>query len=313
MTLVIVSHDLRPTLNFVWNENSGKDRKTPLEPDGLLVATDTAITTSDGVTLLGGFRKSYEVPIKVWKPYFLGAYFHSYRTIYLETSCFIAFAGSTLTAQHVLNSITEHLGKLRISYRSSSSSPGEYCVIRHCQKNDLEQGQGVDQWGDDMFLPRDIETLLTADVIADNILYSINEPLRSARKYKLDAKSLQQMQTDFAAGVYCPVSRKHRLYTFRMDKDLSDDGIYEVFVKKEEILWNQLAVLGMRAEHEADAQAVLDNCIESCTPPGDAIFDFLNSAIDKTQQSGSNAIDRPSVLKRFEGGRLEKVRHLSGL
>jgi len=314
MTLVIVSHDLRPGLNSVWNEKAGKDKKTPLEPDGLLVATDTAITTSDtGVTLLSGFRKSYEVPIKVWKPYFVGAYFHSYQTTYLETSCFIAFAGSTLTAQHVLNSITEHLGKLRISYRRSSSSPGEYCVIRHCQKNDLEQGQSVNQWGDDMFLSQDIEALLTADVIADNILYSINESLSSARRYKLDAKSLQQMQTDFAAGVYCPVSRQHRLYTFRMDKALSDNGIYEVFAKKEQINWNQVAVLGMREEHEADAQAVLDNCIKSCTPPGDAIFDFLNSAIDKAQKSGSNAIDRPSVLKRFESGRLEKVRHSSGL
>lgn len=314
MTLIIVSHDFRPGLDFVWNTDAEKNKKIPLEADGLLVATDTAITTPDtGVTLLSGFRKSYGVSIKVWKPNFLGAYFNGYQTTYLETSCFIAFAGSTLTAQHVLNSITEHLGNLRISYRRSSGSSGEYCVIRHCQKNDLEQGQGVDRWADDMFLPQDIEALLTADVIADNILYSINESLSSARRYKLDAKSLQQMQTDFAAGIYCPVSRQHKLYTFRMEKALNDSRIYEVFAKMQEIHWNQVAVLGMRAEYEAGAQAVLDNCIESCTPPGDAIFDFLNSAIDKTQQSGSNAIDRPSVLKRFEGGRLERVRYSSGL
>lgn len=311
MTLVIVSHDLRPGLKYSWSEERENNKPSPLESEGLLVATDTAITTPDtGTTLLSGFRKSYEIPIKVWKPYFLDAYFHSYQTVYRETSCFVAFAGSTLTAQHVLNSITEHLGKLRISYaRGGAGSPGKYCVIRHCQRNDLEQGQGVDQWANDMFLPKDLEAVVTTEVIADNIRYSINESLRSARKYKLDGPSLKQMQTDFAVGVCCPVSKEHKLYTFRMNKTLNDDGVYEVFAEQEEIPWNKVAVLGMRIEYEARAQAVLDHCIRANQPPSDALYDFLNNAIDEVQKSGSTAIDKPSVLKRFKDGRLEKIRH----
>lgn len=308
MTLVIAGHNLEKKYTYA---SAWTDGDKNLRQSGIFVATDSAITKplSHGYkTLLGGFKKTYSIPIKIFEPYFLGEYFHSYINPCYEGLCFIAIAGSTLTAQHVMNSITEHLGNLRVTHVRDQAGLGKYTVIRHCQNNPIEERAGIDQWDEDMFLSSDIEPIITAEVIINNIEYSILESLTSAKRYKLDQDDLNSMYTEFAAGAYCPVSKVHKLYTFRMKLELNTEGIYEIALEKEEIPWNKVAVLGMRDDFEQRAQEIMNECITKNEPPAEHLFKFLNEAIDEVTNSGNGEIGRPSVLKLFNQNEFKKVK-----
>ncbi len=306
MTLVIAGHNLEKKYNYAFARVNGDVK---LEPSGLFVVADSAITKplSHGYkTLLGGFKKTYSIPVKIFEPYFLGGYFRSYTKTCYEGSCFIAIAGSTLTAQHVMNSITEHLGNLRVTHVRDQFGLGSYTVIRHCQNNPLEEKAGIDQWDEDMFLSSDIKPIITADLIINNVEYSILESLNSAKRYKLDQDDLASMYTEFAAGAYCPVTKEHKLYTFRMKLELNIEGIYEIALVKEEVPQDKVAVLGMRSTFEKRAQEVMDKCIAKNEPPAEHLFNFLNEAIDEVTNSGNGEIGRPSLLKLFNQNELKK-------
>lgn len=314
MTLVVLGHEHAEGWSRVWRSDEGTNDKNtqtpePMEPGGLFVVADSAITSpSSGQTLLGGFQKIYPIPIKVWKPYFLGMHFHSYQTVWFESDCFVAIAGSTLIAQHVLNAIEEHLGSLRITFARKTSllDSGEYKVAMVCEENELLRGAGVDQWDEEMFQPRHFEKIVTADVVANAVQHAIDAALLSAQKYKLDEKSLRDMATDFALGVTCPVSRTERLFTYRMKSEILD-GRVRVFAESKEVLCHEVAVLGMRRRFEARAQAAFDLALSQHKSPSNELFEFLNIAIDEVGAEGSFEIDRPSFLKKFRGGNLKNT------
>lgn len=315
MTLIVVGHEFEKNFTFTWGEKIGEaPKKAGIKSVGLFAVADSSITTpnSNGAqAILGGFRKIYPVQIKVWKPCFNGVYFHGYLEVHYEAECFVAIAGSTLTAQHVLNLISEHLRKIRISYERSRKllNPGRYVLVRHCQKNELEAGQGVDEWAEDMFTPNDYINLVAAEDIVKIVEYSINEALNSARKYKIDEQSLKAMYSEFAVGIYCPKEKNHQLFVFRMKSRTNEDGIIEVYATSERIEEGKVAVLGMRCEFEAGAQEVMLTSIEQEVSPSKNIFDFVNGAIDKVRGNGSFAIDRPSVCKVFQQGQLKTTLH----
>ena len=301
MTLIIAGHKLEK--GFTWG---GVDSE--LEESGLFIASDSAITDSNNKTLLGGFKKVYSVPVRVWKPYFIENTFHSYQSIFYQSECFIAIAGSTLTAQHVVNLISEHLANLQITYfPPSAENKQAYRVVRHCSENPLKIHPGIDSWSENMFTDNDYYGIVTGEVFDEVIEHSINTALLSARKYKLDEDSLRQMYTEFAAGIYCPNLRKHRLFTYRTKHEKNQEGVYEVFAEKEEVLPNEVAVLGMAKRFKDGAQRKFEEAISSRTPPASVMFDYLNSAIDEVCKEGGAEIDRPSVLRYFEEGKIERV------
>lgn len=307
MTLVVVGHDLQPSLSFL------DDGAISLESNGIFVATDSAITRDyrDGRQIvLAGFRKAYAITAKLWQPSFIGEHFNGYRTVYQEIDCVLAFAGGVLTAQHIMNSITEHLGKLRITYIESDGGAGAYKVVRHCQDNPLERMPGGDVWGEDMFLPTDYEGLLTADVISDNVLHSIKSAVSSAKKYKIDEEGFRSLYTEFALGVYCPVERKYRLFKYSMSLVRGFTGLYEIEVNKGEVPEDDIVVLGMRSQFENNAKIVFEYYRSRGKSPTDLMLDFVNYAIDTAGGIGSE-IDRPSVLKVLNGGRLSMKEYVS--
>lgn len=316
MTLVIVGHEFEKESTFSWSDRDYTlPKKAGMKTVGLFAVADSSITTpkSNGMqTVLGGFRKIYSIPVKVWQPYFNRVYFNSYLEVYYEAECFVAIAGSTLTAQHVLNLISEHLSKIRISYERSGERcvPGRYVLIRHCQRNELEINQGIDEWDECMFTPRDYVDLVTAGDIAKIVEYSINEALSSARKYKLDEASLKSMYSEFAVGIFCPKEKNHQLFVFRMQNRMTKAGLMEVFATNEKIEEGCVAVLGMKKEFEAEAQAVMQKSLEEEVKTSISLFEFLNKAIDKVRSDGSFAIDRPSVCKLFQQGHLKTILHI---
>lgn len=315
MTLVVVGHEFEKKVTFSWRTDTGDTpEKAGMEPVGLFAVADSSITaphSNGNQTLLGGFRKIYPVEIKVWKPFFNGGYFRRYIKGHYEAECFVAIAGSTLTAQHVLNLITEHLGKIRISYERSNElgTPGKYVLIRHCQWNALEVNQDIDRWDEDMFTPSDYIDLVTADDIAKIVEYSINEALTSARKYKIDEQSLKVMYSEFAVGMFCPKEKNHQLFVFRMKNRCNTDGLIEVYATNERIPEGRVAVLGMRCEFEVKAHEAMQAAIDEEISPSRKFFDFINQAIDQVRNNGSFAIDRPSVCKVFQEGQLKTVFH----
>lgn len=308
MTLIVLGHNFEQCLK-IYSEDENQWKRELLEkPDGLFVVADSAITTSTGQILLGGFKKVYSIPIKLWKPYFVGGHFHSYQTTYLETECFVAISGSTLTAQHILNIITEHLSSLRVTffYSDEHGKYSEYKVVMACEENPLFKNQGVDEWDDDMFLDSDFDGLLTADQIAQVVHHAVNVALSSAKKYKLDVQSLNSMRTDIALGVQCPRNYTNRLFTYRM-KSRIDAAEVKVWAELEEIAVNSVAVLGLR-KFELRAQTTFNEALKSNTPPADALLAFLNTVIDEVRANGSVEIDRPSYLMEYRSGRLKTIK-----
>jgi len=138
--------------------------------------------------------------------------------------------------------------------------------------------------------------------------HSVNAALSSAKNYKLDEKSLEEMRTDIALGVTCPTNGSEHLFTYRMKWDVRQ-GKIEVFAEMDELKPDQIAVLGMR-RFENDAQLTFDTALKNKTSPAAPMFEFLNSVIDKVSAGGSFEIDRPSYLKTYRGGRLNNVKSL---
>lgn len=309
MTLVFAGYNYSKSIEFTCFSDDAPPYIPEMEICGLFMIADSAITASQGDrTLLGGFRKVYELEAKLWKPYFMSdGSFRNYLDVFESRKYIIGFAGSTLTAQHIINSITEHLGKLRISYsRKDSFSPIKYEVIRHCQRNPLTFS-GASYWDDDTFLDNDFVGLLTGEVIADFVEYSINNALHSASSYKLSMREFQSMHTDIVFGVWCPYKKRHELYLFRMLRKTDDNDIPLAYTKKELLKEDEVAVLGMRDRFESNANTRFRQALENFNPPAEIMYQFLGECIDEVQNNGSKEIDRPISFRKLNENKINRI------
>lgn len=289
-----------------------KDVKT--EPyiidKGIFAIADSAITVNEGKkTLLTGFRKVYDITVKLWEPSFSpGGDFVGYHHIHSQYNLIVGFVGSTLVAQHILNGITGHLEHLKISCverRTNTSQEIEYIVKLPCEHNILLSPPMLTQWDETTFTPGNFEGLITGEFLADSIEHSINASIESARRYRLDAEEFEQMFTDIFCGVYCPVLREHQVYVFRM-RTKEEDGIMVAYTEKEKLSKDEIAVLGMRNDFEEDAKNIYNNAIEQAKSPSMALEDFMGDCIDKVHKRGSSEIDKPIVSKILDRGLITK-------
>ncbi len=310
MTLVIAGYEHEKSMDFSsWSEET-KPYVPTMNVDGLFAIADSAITSHQGGrTLLNGFRKVYEMEASLWKPYFMpdGA-FRDYLNVYQKREFFIGFAGSTLTAQHILNSISEHLGNLRISYdREDGNGAIKYKVIQHCQENPLASPE-ASYWDDDTFTDRDFDGLLTGAVIAEFVEYSINNALRSASKYKLSMDEFQAMHTDLVCGTWCPYAKRHELYLFRMKSMQGEDGVLFAYTEKQFVEAGEVAVLGMNNRFGSLAQDRFNSALMSFKSPASEMYKFLEECIDEIQNEGSKEIDRPVSFRKLNRLKITRVK-----
>lgn len=295
MTLVIAGHDIRKDASLPGFKGS---------TEGLFVAADSTIT-SGMQTLLSGFKKIYQVPIKVYRPSFAGGQFRGYHTVRLETNCFIAFAGSTVTAQHILNGVTNHLVALRYSYKGAGMLvPGTYQVQMECEPNRLNNS--MTQWDDDMFLDSDMQDLLSGEVVARTVLHVLRVSLGSAKRHKIDKAGWDTLLTEYVLGTYCQIDRRHKLYTFKPRHKWQDGQITDIEIDLKEIPPGELVVLGMR-KFEPRAKAAYHAAFEAEQDVKKAMFDYLNLAIDEVQAGGQLEIDRPAFLRGFQMGKITEL------
>lgn len=307
MTLVIAGYMFdNLAADYVWPSRTAnrKSRATQTsEPCGIFIAADSTISTTGKAsqTLLSGFRKIYEVRATLWQPYFIGEYFKDYRTEHSSCQLLVAFAGSTLTAQHYLNSITTHLQNLRISHRQRTigqSEPIAYMVRLECEANPIEGG-GV--FSDDTYTPNDMQAFrLTADDLARAIQHSLEHALRSAKRYKLDRQGFDSLNTPFVAGMRCPTTMRYRLFRFDILETSIPGEPLSMSVDTTEVTPNQVAVLGMSGHFDQRAQEAYHSALMANRSTQHACFNFLQDVIDEVQKTGSKAIDLPAVLKTLD-------------
>ncbi|MCZ8091926.1 MAG: hypothetical protein O9331_00395 [Acidovorax sp.] len=307
MTLVIAGFMFDdPTADYAWSSSTAESKSRAAQtckPSGIFIAADSTISTNGRPpqTLLSGFRKIYEVRATLWRPSFTGGYFKGYSIEHSSCQLLVAFAGSTLTAQHYLNSITTHLQNLRISHRHRTvgqPEPIAYMVRLECETNPIEGG-GI--FSDDTYTPKDMQAFhLTADDLARAIQHSLEHALRSAKKYKLDRQGFDSLNTPFVAGMRCPTTMMYRLFRFDILETLIPGEPLSMSVGMTEIAPNQVAVLGMSGHFDQRAQEAYNSALVANRSTHQTCFDFLQVAIDEVQKTGSKAIDLPAVLNTLD-------------
>lgn len=307
MTLVIAGYMFdNPTAGYVWPSSTAKRKSNAAqtaEPSGIFIAADSTISTNERPpqTLLSGFRKIYEVRATLWRPYFIGGYFRGYVTEHSSCQLLVAFAGSTLTAQHYLNSITTHLQNLRISHRQRTIGqlePIEYMVRLECETNPVEGGGVFD---DDTYTPNDMQAFkLTADDLARAIQHSLEHAMRSAKKYKLDRQGFDSLNTPFVAGMRCPTTTKYRLFKFDILETSNPGEPLSLSIEMTEVTPNQVAVLGMGGHFDQRAQEAYNSALAAKSSTQQACFDFLQDVIAEVRETGSKAVDLPAFLKTLD-------------
>jgi len=281
--------------------------------NGIFAISDSAITSHQGGrTLLNGFRKVYELEAKIWKPSFYpDGGFIDYLNIYETFPFLIGFAGSTLTVQHILNSITGHLEKLKIidiKREPNTISPIKYKIVAPCEENHLITSSMINSYDESTFLDSDYKNLVTGELIAEFISHSINTALKSASSYKLDIEEFNSMYTDLFCGIWCPQKKEHEIYIYRMKSKRNEEGILYAYTEKEYLNKDKIAVLGMRTKFEKNAQLIYKKALENKHKPSIEAYNFLNTCIDEVQESGSKEIDRPVSFRKLNKYKITRLK-----
>ncbi len=308
MTIVVAGYNYGKN---PWREVDGGKNPLGVRKEGIFAIADSVITShsSNGRSpLLSGFKKIKEVPVKLWKPYFIDRNFHSYNSVFMRFECFVAFAGSTLTAQHVIDLISNHLATLRIDYqRASYSSPPEYVVKKSCDHNNLISNGNGSLYDLEMFVPEvHYNGILTAEYIFDVVEHSINKALRSAQKFRLDEQSLREMYTEFILGVNCPATGSDHLVKYTMDKRINSEGVYEVYAVSSYVDEGDIAVIGMSNRFGEDAKEKAKETIKNGLSLKDEMTEFVKSAILEINGEGSFQIAMPMVIKNMVNNKITK-------
>lgn len=284
MTLVIAGYR-QSNLLFGDETDFLPDRK-----HGIFIVADSLVSMLTSVgrqPLLSEFRKVIEVPIQLWEPHFVGEHFSGYKKVFSTYKCLIAFAGSTLVAQHVVNNISGHLAKLRIDHTDEYEFK---CVVRKsCDENKLIKAGFSSIYDDDIFVSeKDYSNLLSAEFVADVVEHSINKAFESKMKHVIDEQALNAMKTEIILALTCPTKGRDFLYKFHFKtRDLPEGGVI-AYCEKELISEDSIAVIGMVRAYGADALNTAKKAIQDGPDFQMAMRDFVAKCVrgDRSYEIG---------------------------
>lgn len=293
MTLIIAGHTLEPV-------HLGSLKSTYAH--GVFFAADSNIT-QNGAVVVSGFKKVYDIPIRVNGVNLLGNWFNGYEGFIYEGGCAVAFAGSTLVSQHILNSIRNHLGELKPTHQD-----GKYQLAMLCQPHKF-----IAQHCDgDMFKRSDYGSncLLTASFIAGVVQHAIQSVLDRASQHNGMRTNFSAYQADFILSVCCPDTGRYHLYRYEIvpgpyNGDQSSADSVPAIAKMDEIPEGKVAVIGMRDFHEDDANAAFSVAINAGQRTDLAMHEFITTAIQNQNDIGAFGIGLPAFLYEHHGVRLK--------
>jgi len=264
--------------------------------EGIYFAADSHITQRNQI-LVKGFKKVIELPIRVKGLNFCGDWFNGYLGNRYESSCAIAFAGSSLVAQHLINSMKNHLSELYPTF-----SEGRYQIVMSCEQR--KHLRNNDNYSEDMFQDRDLDNILTGDYLSQVVCHSIEAVLNKAREHGSMSRLFVAYQAEFIFGVQCPQTREYQLYQYEIVPD-EELGAKVEYLR---IANDDLAVIGEKEKFKESAREALSQCPPE-DKPSHAMFSFLNQSIDNENSIGNNGIGKPSGLFNLQGRMLTKVLH----
>ncbi|ERT17037.1 hypothetical protein [Pseudomonas aeruginosa] len=294
MTLIVAGHTLEQ-LDFEGIKST--------HAHGTFFASDSSIT-QDGAVLVNGYKKVYEIPIRVNGVNLLGNWFNGYHGFIYEDGCAIAFAGSTLVSQHIMNSIRNHLGELKPTYRDD-----KYQLAMLCEKHKFI-GQHCDG---DMFKRSDYgpNYLLSAAFIAGVVQHSIQAVLDRASEHKSMKKNFTAYQAEFILSVRCPLTSKYHIYQYEIvpgpdNGDASKADSTPAVATMVEIPEGKVAVIGMRKFFGDDASKAFAAAIEAGQRTDTAMHEFVTTAIRDQNAIGAFGIGLPAFLYEHQGMRVDQ-------
>lgn len=260
--------------------------------EGIYFASDSHITQSNQI-LVKGFKKVIEVPIRVKGLNFCSEWFNGYYGDRYQGACTIAFAGSSLVAQHLINSMKNHLGELYPTFYD-----GSYQIVMSCEGNKhLKQAD----YDDSMFLKHQLGPLLTAKLVSNVVRHSIDAVLEHARGFGKMSQLFSAYQAEFILGVQCPQTKEYFIYQY----EIVPDQELGAKVDTVEIMQNDLAVIGAK-KFKNDALAILAGCTGE-EKPSQKIFSFLDGVVESETSIGNNGIGKPIGLYNLQGFTLSRI------
>lgn len=293
------------------------------EQESIYFATDSNITNQNNVVLVNGFKKVIEIPIKIQGLNINGNWFNGYYSKPENyTNCTIAFAGSTLVAQHIINSIKNHLSELYPSHRN-----GEHILAMQCERNKHLRNGYCDE---DILLDRHIQSLITADYISKVVEHSINAVLDEARKHTSLEAYFSNYRAEFLLGIWCPQDRNYYLYKYEIVRD----PVLQAIVKKTVIKKYSIAIIGsdkfkqsyfknevFKAAFGNRIFTKLDRSlltifdrknsffkVNDFTDANERVFKLLNETIEYENSIRSNLIGKPSALFKLDRTVLKRLK-----
>ncbi|WP_023640052.1 hypothetical protein [Dickeya zeae] len=253
----------------------------------ILFCGDSLITCNSVngiVKLLSSFRKIKNVPINILIPR-IGASGNiiEYDEMHQEHCCMIAFAGSTLVSQHIINNIEGHLKQLRFTYKE-----GQYRLEMICDDNKNVKDAF---WADNMFNQSspDIFKYLTKDfqisVIEHSIYKAIEDFIKDKERYDKNF-----FDTQFIVGVSCYRTRSNYLFEIKMDFTY---GAPKLIIK--EIKPGEIASVGISRYEKNIMEIFKDKSLSI----DDSMLKFMCESIDDNEEVDLREIGYPVVLKEF--------------
>ena len=280
MTLVIAGHALQKSF---FDEESTSCQ-------GLFAVSDSAITEGERV-LARGFKKVIETPIRVK----VNDGVSGYRYCMSQSTCFMAFAGGTLVAQHVLNSIENHLSELYLTYEEEGPRVVMPCESSRHLRNFRNDGNPTD-------LERYPYSILSANQLSDVVKHSIQAAMDKSREYDGMRDVFSSARPEFIFGVRCPANKSFHIYRYERVDSQSASFLFE----KQEILQGKVAVIGLRKIHEREANSDFESAIRSGRDTAEAMHLFVARAIKSQNDIGVFSVCKPCNLYLYDGGHLRK-------
>lgn len=211
----------------------------------------------DHTTYLTGYKKVHVFDIKLSYPKISPeGRFEGYKPSIFSSRCVVAFAGSAITAHHVLHTISEDLANLKVFIRDSVACISGYgeddfsSIAKEPFVNKtLNSGE---YYIDDDLSFDEVDKCLTKEYISEAVNKSIVRALKSARAYKLDGMGIKELACEFLLGLYCKQEDENYIYKFNVSLDVEDfytpvvecnilnkDSIGYIGIKEDGVLLNE--------------------------------------------------------------------------
>lgn len=276
--------------------------------DEIFFIGDSAITNVSGTvpkTLLSGFKKIYAIPIIVHAPYFVREFRRYSPFNYYKAESVVALAGNTLIAQHILNTINEHLTKVRVNY-SYNNGKTTYSLIRHC---DLRNNQFYNErciWDVSELSYDEVLSAIQVNDLKDIIEYSISEAVRSASKHVLGEEDWKRVKdNEYLFSLSCPHKQENFLYRVEFDEE-EQGGIVKAIPKVESIPKGQIGIIGLKRFNKELCEKYNELVVAQSNISLE-MLNYFEQIIDNCNEQGYKGVAKPIIYKRYNNAKLTKA------